>query len=158
MSGVQVCGMWYSFIDNSVLTIPFPYSAAFSSRSTFNPLHFSFTAMICNEHYIKTAGKRIVADQSNTCMYYEVSSVDNKCQYNMYSCPKGYKVSENLYFAPYTKNPCAYKTDPELETPCERRMPVVALVNHAVPWECYGNTKCCHSKIGQAAEFCEARD
>ena len=114
--------------------------------------------MICNKHYVKTAGKRIVADQSNTCMYYEVSSVDNKCQYNMNSCPKGYKVSENLYFAPYTKNPCVYKTDPELETPCERRMPVVTLVNHAVPWECYGNTKCCHSKIGQAAEFCEARD
>ena len=145
-------------IDILVNSAQYPWHFLSFNVQVLTLFCFSFSAMICSEHYIKTTGKRIVADQSNTCMYYEVSSVDNKCQYNMYSCPKGYKVSENLYFAPYTKNPCVYKTDPELETPCERRMPVVALVNHAVPWECYGNTKCCHSKIGQAAEFCEARD
>lgn len=113
--------------------------------------------MICNENYIKTAGKRIVADQTNTCVYYETSTENNKCMYKMYSCPPGMKVSENLYFAPNSKNPCVYEQDPKLAKPCERRMEVNALVTRVVPWECYGGTKCCHSKIGQAAEYCGAR-
>lgn len=109
---------------------------------------------ICSDTYTRTAGQRITADQTNTCVYYLLSNVNGKCFHTKLRCPPGKKVSENFYFMPASEHPCNYDIDPKLEKPCQRRNHPNDLIYQMVPWECYGDTTCCFHEIGQAAEDC----
>ena len=95
---------------------------------------------------------RYVADMTNTCVYYTFANKDGKCEQTVHHCPKGKKVSENLYYRQGVV--CHYDIDTTLDDPCQRRNSYLSLVYETAPWECYGNTPCCFTKSGQAASDC----
>lgn len=118
------------------------------------------TLYYCNDKMIVTGklcdlkGERYLADMTNTCIYYSIttSKITGKCEETIHHCPPGKKVSENLYFRPGSV--CLYDIDIELADPCERRNSYLELVYEMSPWEGYGSTNCNYSRTGQKAEAC----